>query len=150
MPLPTTRRPARPTPSVTINAARTATRATASTTDGSSPNQVPAGSSGPAPDPVPPVPPSPSTLGPGDEEPWAEALSEGITEVAGEAVTEMLGSALAPLGAALWGKLGCGAPLGPGTTAVVKWVQRYSRRVRPEAWIAAASSRPTKRKCQDS
>lgn len=43
--------------------------------------------------------------------------------------------------------LGLAVAMGPGvtsgTTAVVKFAQRYSRWVRPEARICAASSRPT-------
>src|SRR3954470_13653749 len=100
MPGPRRRRPARPTPRVRINAPTTATSARASRTDGSSPNQVAAGSSGPALDTGPPLPPSPPSLVPGDDEPWAEAVSEGIAEDPGEASADGLGSALASLAVA--------------------------------------------------
>src|SRR5512146_3309699 len=110
--------------------------------------------------------------------PPVPALSPGLPEPAGDAVASALvpapessgpdGSALgSPLGATLGPTDGAvlasaegaavGTALAPGeaelaggTTAVVKLAQRYSRSVSPEAWIVAARSRPTYRKCHDS
>src|SRR3954453_4845715 len=139
-------RPARPIPSVTMSAATRATSPIAATSDGSIPNQVAAGWSGAALGwglPVPPVPP-PLSLGSEEGEPSGAALSPAVVEAPGEAASEELGAGLGPVGCALGAAgVACGAPLGAGTAAVVKCVQKYSRSVRPEAWIAAASSRPT-------
>ena len=76
----------------------------------------------------------------------AEELGIDVADAAG-----LAGLSTAPvgLGAGVVGAvLGGGSDALPGlreaggTTAVVKFAQRYSRVVRPDAWILAARSRP--------
>lgn len=94
---------------------------------------------------------------------WSEADGGASLAAASDAAGDPLGTVLGPpdgpgdrLGSTLGDGLreACGLEPGDadglGTTAVVKWAQRYCRGVSPEAWIFAASARPTYRKCHDS
>jgi hypothetical protein len=74
-------------------------------------------------------------------------LAEGIGVGLGAAAGDGAGGFVAA-GRAVG--LGGGGGGGGGTTVVVKLAQRYARRVSPDAWTVAASSRPTYRKCHGS
>ena len=77
----------------------------------------------------------------GPLEGWGDGASDGLTVEGGVSV-----------GRAEWPGFGGVGGFGvtAGTTVVVKFAQRYSRGVRPDPWMFAASPRPTYRKCHGS